>query len=65
MSKQKIINIIIGTTWMLMALFLYFRQTDGSGATNNTLNQFVSLFIWLFIGLIILVISWIYWHHRD
>lgn len=65
MKHTKISVIIVSIIWILIALFLYLRPTDGAGVTNTPLNQLISLGIWLIVGVIAFSLIWHRWHHQK
>lgn len=63
MKIFKISSIFWTFLFIVGALFLWFRTTDGSGAVNSLGNQLASLAVWLFLFIIILIVHLI-WHHN-
>lgn len=62
MKIWKISSWIWSIIFVIGALFLWLRRTDGAGAVNNSANQAVSLSMWLILFIAILV-GHVIWHH--
>ncbi|MFT9267146.1 DUF3923 family protein [Oenococcus sp.] len=62
MKVWKISSWIWSIIFVIGALFLWFRKTDGAGAANNAANQAASLSIW-FILFVVILLAHMIWHH--
>lgn len=55
MKTFKISSSLWSIIFIIGGLFIWFRKTDGSGATNNLANQLISLGLWVVLFIIILI----------
>ncbi|EHN58853.1 DUF3923 family protein [Oenococcus kitaharae] len=62
MKVWKISSGIWSLIFVIGALFLWLRKTDGAAAANNAANQAASLSIW-FILFVVILLAHMIWHH--
>ena len=61
MKVFKISSYIWLIIFIIGALFLWFRKTDGAGVPNTMTYRLVSLGMWLFLFLLIFI-AYLIWH---
>ncbi|MDI4585219.1 DUF3923 family protein [Oenococcus sp. UCMA 14587] len=52
----KISSILWSCIFVVGALFMWFRKTDGANIQNSSTYRFVSLGMWTFLFMIVLVV---------
>ncbi|MFL2064243.1 DUF3923 family protein [Latilactobacillus sakei] len=63
MKLFKISSLIWIVIFFVGSFFIWFREKDASGVSNTLANQIVSLSIWGFVFICILI-AHLVWHHH-